>query len=91
MKAITELKNLNLLYQVYVPIEIFSVTGRVVIAMQNNCELISKTTTNVFEGKECDEEKIKEFINSVLTGIALSNTLIKNRLEVLTSNSPKDF
>ena len=39
----------------------------------------------------CDEEKIKEFINSVLTGIALSNTLIKNRLEVLTSNSPKDF
>ena len=91
LKAITELKNLNLLYQVYVPIEIFSVTGRVVIAMQNNCELISKTTTNVFEGKECDEEKIKEFINSVLTGITLSNTLIKNRLEVLTSNSPKDF
>ena len=36
-------------------------------------------------------KKIKEFINSVLTGIALSNTLIKNRLEVLTSNSPKDF
>lgn len=52
---------------------------------------LSELATNVFEGKECDEEKIKEFINSVLTGIALSNTLIKNRLEVLTSNSPKDF
>lgn len=91
LQAIKELKNLNLLYQVYVPIEIFSVTGQVVIAMQDNCELILNTTANVFEGKECDEEKIKEFINSVLAEIALSNTLIKNRLEVLTTNGSKDF
>ncbi len=84
LQAIMDLKNLNLLYQVYVPIEIFSVTGKVVTTMQDNCELIAKTTTNVFEGKECDEEKIKEFIDSVLSAIVLSNTLIRNRLETLT-------
>ena len=44
--------------------------GKVVTTMQDNCELIAKTTTNVFEGKECDEEKIKEFIDSVLSAIA---------------------
>lgn len=32
----------------------------------------------------CDEEKIKKFIKSVLSQIALSNTLIKTRLETLT-------
>lgn len=84
LQAIMDLKNLNLLYQVYVPIEIFSVTGKVVTTMQDNCELITKTTTNLFEGKKCDEEKIKEFIDSVLSAIVLSNTLIRNRLETLT-------
>lgn len=84
LQAIKDLKNLNLLYQVYVPVEIFSVTGQVVIAMQDNCELIAKTAVNVFEGKECDEEKIEEFIKSVLSAIVLSNTLIRNRLETLT-------
>lgn len=84
LQAIKDLKNLNLLYQVYVPTEIFSVTGQVVIAMQDNCELIANTAVNVFEGKECDEEKIKKFIKNVLSAIVLSNTLIKNRLETLT-------
>ena len=45
--------------------EIFDVTGQVVITLQDNCELIAKTAANVFERKECDEEKIKEFIKSV--------------------------
>lgn len=84
MQAIKDLKNLNLLYQVYVPMEIFDVTGQVVIALQDNCKLMAKTVANVFEGKECDEEKIKKFIKSVLSQIALSNTLIKTRLETLT-------
>ena len=84
LQAIKDLKNLNLLYQVYVPMEIFDVTGQVVITLQDNCELIAKTAANVFEGKECDEEKIKKFIKSVLSQIALSNTLIKTRLETLT-------
>ena len=84
LQAIKDLKNLNLLYQVYVPMEIFDVTGQVVIALQDNCKLMAKTVANVFEGKECDEEKIKKFIKSVLSQIALSNTLIKTRLETLT-------
>ncbi len=84
LQAIKDLKNLNLLYQVYVPMEIFDVTGQVVIALQDNCKLMAKTAANVFEGKECDEEKIKKFIKSVLSQIALSNTLIKTRLETLT-------
>ena len=83
LQAIKDLKNLNLLYQVYVPMEIFDVTGQVVISLQDNCELIAKTAANVFEEKECDDEKIKRFIESVLSQIAISNTLIKNRLEIL--------
>lgn len=84
LQAIKNLKNLNLLYQVYVPMEIFDVTGQVVITLQDYCELIAKTAANVFEEKEYDEEKIKKFIKNILSKIALSNTLIKNRLEILT-------
>lgn len=84
LQAIKNLKNLNLLYQVYVPVEIFSVTGQVVSTMQDNCKLIEKTAVNVFEGKDCDEVKIKEFIKGILSAIALSNALIRNRLDTLS-------
>lgn len=85
LDSVKKLKNLNLLYQVYVPIDIFSVTGKVVVAIQENCDLISDTVMNVFEDKKCDEEGIKEFIDYILAEIAWSNTLIRSRLQDLTN------
>lgn len=85
LDSVKKLKNLNLLYQVYVPIDIFSVTGKIVVAIQENCDLISDTVMNVFEDKKCDEEGVKEFIDYILAEIAWSNTLIRSRLQDLTN------
>lgn len=81
LQAIKNLKNQNLIYQVYVPIEIFSITGDVVVTLQDNCDLISETAANVFEQKMCDKEKINKFVEDILKAVAMSNAFIRNRLE----------
>lgn len=84
LTTMMELKNLNLIYQVYVPFDIFSITADVVSAIQNDCELVEKTAINVFEGKNCDEEALDNFVNLVTKTIMQSNILIKHRLNQLS-------
>ena len=84
LQAIKDLKNLNLIYQVYVPVEIFSITGKVVVSIQDNCELIAQTAVNVFGGTDCDEKKIRAFNKQTLNTICMSNAFIRNRLETMS-------
>ena len=84
LQSIKDLKSLNLIYQIYVPIDIFSITGNVIKCLQDNCELISETASKVFEQKECDENKINKFTEDILLAVATANAFIKNRLNQLS-------
>lgn len=85
IKKIPELKNFNLLYQVYVPYDIFHVTGNVVKTMQDGCEIIAETTKKVFTKEEIEKEKLLEYERDVLKAISLSATIIKKRLDNLSA------
>lgn len=84
LQSIKDLKNLNLVYQIYVPTEIFSITGNVIESIQDNCELIRETAVKIFEQKECDEERINKFVKEILGAVAMANAFIRNRLEQLS-------
>ena len=81
---IPELKNYNLMYQVYVPIEIFEITGNVVNTLQNGYDKIARDVIKVINKEEINEEEIKKYEEEVLKDVAFSNTIIRRRLKQLS-------
>lgn len=84
LNYIMKLKSLNLIYQVYVPMEISKITGEVVIELQNNTILIKSTLASVFNDMKCESDRIDEFVNKVLLSVAMSNSFIRKRVEELS-------
>ena len=84
LKKIPELKNYNLMYQVYVPVKIFDATGRVVITLQNGCDIIVRVVTNVFDKKAVNKDELQKCEEDVLKKIAFSSAIIRSRLEELS-------
>ncbi len=85
LQSIKDLKNLNLVFQVYVPIEIFNITGDVYAYLQDNCDLMKDIVLAVFDRKECDVTEIEKFKDKSISLICLANATIRNRLENLSS------
>lgn len=86
LKKIPELKNYNLMYQVYVPVEIFDATGNVVIALQEGCGIIAETVANFFNKEEIDKDVLQKYKEDILCKIAFSSAIIRSRLERLSEN-----
>lgn len=89
METIINLKKVNLLYQSYIPNNIFNCSTLIIKILQDNCNLISDSIKLLANKKE-DElnlNGIKNFTSEVLLLIANTEESIKTRLKEL-SNIP---
>lgn len=84
IKTIPELKNFNLIYQCYVPTEVFLSTGKVVICLQNYLDNLNSNIHLFFDGEEVKESELKIFVDETLISISTSNYKIRTRLEKLS-------
>lgn len=84
IKTIPELKNFNLMYQCYVPSEVYMNTGNVVICLQNDLNHLTRNVYLFYDRKDVQEKELKTFVDNVLISIALSNNTIKTRLGKLS-------
>ena len=89
LETIINLKKVNLLYQSYIPNNIFNCSTLIIKILQDNCNLISDSIKLLANKKE-DElnlNGIKNFTSEVLLLIANTEESIKTRLKEL-SNIP---
>lgn len=84
IKTIPELKNLNFMYQCYVPTQVYEKSGNVVICLQKDLEYFYNTIQLFFDRKDIQENELENFVNNILMSIALSNSTIKTRLDRLS-------
>ncbi len=87
LRSIPELKNYNLLYQAYIPQEIFRITGEAVSKLQDNIDIIRDSLKSLFDNREIEINKnaVQVLTEEILFTFALTETLIKNRLDNLAN------
>ena len=88
LEAIPNLKNDSILYQPYIPVEVFNYVTSLIAHMQDNMKMLGNYGEIIFEKKEgyLDFDKMKVFVEGELKLIALIETLIKARLIELTES-----
>ena len=88
LEAIPNLKNDSILYQPYIPVEVFNSVTSLIAHMQDNMKMLGNYGEIIFEKKEgyLDFDKMKVFVEGELKLIALIETLIKARLIELTES-----
>ena len=88
LEAIPNLKNDSILYQPYIPVEVFNSITSLIAHMQDNLKMLGNYGEIIFEKKEgnLDFDKMKVFVEGELKLIALIETLIKARLIELTES-----
>ena len=88
LEAIPNLKNDSILYQPYIPVEVFNSVTSLIAHMQDNLKMLGNYGEIIFEKKEgnLDFDKMKVFVEGELKLIALIETLIKARLIELTES-----
>lgn len=88
LKMIPEIKNDSVLFQPYVPEEIFDAVAVLLKNMQADLQFL-KLAGEIIFGKaegEIDTDKLKEISDNVLMSVALIETRVKNRLTDLSNN-----
>ena len=88
LEAIPNLKNDSILYQPYIPVEVFKSVASLITHMQDNMKMLGNYGEIIFEKKEgnLDFDKMKVFVEEELKFIALIETVIKARLIELTES-----
>ena len=88
LEAIPNLKNDSILYQPYIPVEVFNSVTSLIAHMQDNMKMLGNYGEIIFETKEgkVDFDKLKVFVEEELKLIALIETVIKARLIELTES-----
>ena len=88
LEAIPNLKNDSILYQPYIPVEVFKSVASLITHMQDNMKMLGNYGEIIFETKEgkVDFDKMKVFVEEELKFIALIETVIKARLIELTES-----
>ena len=88
LEAIPNLKNDSILYQPYIPVEVFNYVTSLIAHMQDNMKMLGNYGEIIFEKKEgnLDIDKMKVFVGEELKFIALIETVIKARLIELTES-----
>lgn len=88
LKMIPEIKNDSVLFQPYVPVEIFEAVTVLLKNMQADLQFLELEGEILFgktEG-EIDTDKLKEISDKVLMSVALIETRVKNRLTELSGS-----
>ena len=88
LKMIPEIKNDSVLFQPYVPVEIFDAVAVLLKNMQADLQFLELAGEIIFgktEG-EIDADKLKEIRDKVLMSVALIETRVKNRLTELSGS-----
>ena len=90
LEMIPQIKNDSVLYQPYVPVEVFSAVSTLLAGMQDKADLsyFEYTGDVMYEKTDgtIDIEKSKQISEKILKSIALVEVCIKNRLTELSSN-----
>ncbi len=86
VEIIKALKNETLVHQTYIPQDIFSAFGNLVIQMQKDISLWSGAAKKAFsfEYDKINYEECKETVDGVLELLSRAEVLVKNRLEYLS-------
>lgn len=85
IKRIPELKNYDLVYSIYVPLEIFQACNKVVVSLQSNLDYFTEYAYKLYNKENVDEERIKEIEEDILRSISFVNVSIRDRLEKLSN------
>ena len=88
LETVPVLKNDLILYQPYIPVEVFNSVTLLITHMQDNMEMLGSYGEFIFETREgkVDFDKMKVFVEEELKLIALIETIIKARLIELTES-----
>lgn len=88
LESVPDLKSNLILYQPYIPVEVFKSVASLISHMQNNMKMLGNYGEIIFETKEgkVDFDKLKVFVEEELKLIALIETVIKARLIELTES-----
>lgn len=88
LELIIKMKNEVLVYQFYIPNEIFDDCSNLVGVMQDSAKYFDIVANIIFEKskEEIDVEKLEETRNILLAKLAMSQVTIKNRLDKLATN-----
>jgi len=86
LKMIPKIKNDVVLFQPYIPMQVFEVVSALLGAMQSNVSFFRDLGLAIFEENEekINIEKAKEISDTILLHVALVETKIKMRLEELS-------
>lgn len=86
LKIIPEIKNNSVLYQPYIPVQIFAEVSHLLGAMQNNMDFWNHAGNVIFQESEeaIDLKKAREISDSILLHIADIEVAIKKRLTELS-------
>ena len=86
LKIIPEIKNNSVLYQPYIPVQIFAEVSHLLAAMQNNTDFWNHAGNVIFQESEeaIDLKKARELSDSILLHIADIEVAIKKRLTELS-------
>lgn len=85
VKIVPELKNFNLMYQCYIPLDVFKGTGYVIGCLQDGLEKLVSNIELFYDNMDIDKEELLEYEDNVLMSIAWANNKIKDRLSNLSS------
>lgn len=88
LESVPDLKSNLILYQPYIPVEVFKSVASLISHMQDNMKMLGNYGEIIFETKEgkVDFDKLKVFVEEELKLIALIETVIKARLIELTES-----
>ena len=88
MEMIPKLKNEDIMYQPYVPVEVFKAVAGLIGHMQDNIKELAFYGEIIFGQKDgsIDFQKLKTFVEEELKLIALIEAYINTRLTELSEN-----
>ncbi len=88
LKMIPEIKNDSILFQPYIPADVFEAVGTLLKNMQSDLQYLNFVSEVLYKKTdgEIDTNKLKDISDKVLLSVALIETQIKNRLEELSSD-----
>ena len=87
LEIIPEIKSISLLYQPYIPSNVFSAAADLVVNMQSGLRYLSHVGESLFKKTDdiIDENKVKEIEDKVLMSIAVLERFTKDRLTELSN------
>lgn len=88
LKMIPEIKNDSVLFQPYIPVEIFEAVSVLLRNMQDEMHYLVLVCDDLFEETDgnIDLRKLEEISSKVLLSVALVETQVKKRLTELSTN-----